>query len=67
YNLNGLIYGSDNHFTVHLIDKHGQVWFNDGITTKENCIHEKTVTLTDSTAWLKMKDTRHLLYLVYIK
>jgi hypothetical protein len=42
YNLSlrGMIYLGGFHFTSHIIAAEDDVWFHDGITTKETCTYE---------------------------
>ncbi|KAA1480111.1 hypothetical protein DENSPDRAFT_789969 [Dentipellis sp. KUC8613] len=40
YKLRGICYFGQAHFTSRIISKKGDVWYHDGITTKEKCIHE---------------------------
>lgn len=37
-NLRGIIYYSDNHFTLRMISAGGQVCFHDGMVSQESCI-----------------------------
>ncbi|KAJ7270164.1 hypothetical protein B0H12DRAFT_1008958 [Mycena haematopus] len=38
--LRGIIYGGQLHFTCRLIDDEGNMWFHDGISTRQNCLPE---------------------------
>ena len=40
YKLRGLIYWNRTHFTYRMVDKAGQVYYNDGMTTGNSRIHE---------------------------
>ena len=40
YKLRGLIYWNRTHFTCRMVGKAGQVYYNDGMTTGNSCIHE---------------------------
>ncbi|KAJ7872238.1 hypothetical protein B0H13DRAFT_1633942 [Mycena leptocephala] len=33
FKLRGIMYGGQNHFTCRFIDRQGEIWFHDGITT----------------------------------
>ncbi|KAA1479679.1 hypothetical protein DENSPDRAFT_743690, partial [Dentipellis sp. KUC8613] len=44
YKLKGIIYLGQNHFTSRIIGKKGEVWYHDGMTTKEKCIYEGQLT-----------------------
>ncbi|KAJ3513184.1 hypothetical protein NMY22_g15116 [Coprinellus aureogranulatus] len=65
YRLRGLVYGGRNHFTCRLIDKHGQVWYADGMASPGQVAFEKVVTLQDDLKWMRSADDRKLLYLLY--
>ncbi|KAH9855420.1 hypothetical protein C2E23DRAFT_723963 [Lenzites betulinus] len=41
WSLRGLIYWGSDHFTSRYIDRSGDVWYNDGITTGSECILEQ--------------------------
>ncbi|KAJ6545642.1 hypothetical protein B0H19DRAFT_877404, partial [Mycena capillaripes] len=36
--LRGIIYGGQGHFTCRYIEKGGEIWFHDGITTGRRCL-----------------------------
>ncbi|KAJ6460798.1 hypothetical protein C8R47DRAFT_993771 [Mycena vitilis] len=38
--LRGIIYGGGHHFTCRYIEKDGEMWFHDGITTGRDCLPE---------------------------
>ena len=38
--LRGVIYGGGFHFTAKFISTSGNVWFHDGMTTRESCVEE---------------------------
>ncbi|KAI0314694.1 hypothetical protein OF83DRAFT_1063406 [Amylostereum chailletii] len=40
YKLKGIVYYGQVHFTARVIDRNDDVWFHDGITTKESCVYE---------------------------
>ncbi|KAA1478878.1 hypothetical protein DENSPDRAFT_788521 [Dentipellis sp. KUC8613] len=40
YKLKGIIYLGGNHFTSRIVGSQGEVWYHDGIATKEKCLHE---------------------------
>ena len=40
YKLRDLIYWNRTHFTCRMVGKAGQVYYNDGMTTGNSCIHE---------------------------
>ncbi|KAF8224494.1 hypothetical protein L208DRAFT_1511379 [Tricholoma matsutake] len=44
YHLKGIIYYDTNHFTAHIIDKSGQMWYHDGMQTGL----QRTLTLEQS-------------------
>ncbi|KAF9455327.1 hypothetical protein BDZ94DRAFT_1371138, partial [Collybia nuda] len=41
--LRGIIYHGDNHFTSRVISREGQIWYHDGMLTKETCIEDGTL------------------------
>ncbi|KAF9459929.1 hypothetical protein BDZ94DRAFT_1170775 [Collybia nuda] len=41
--LRGIIYHGDNHFTSRIISRKGQIWYHDGMLTKETCIEDGTL------------------------
>jgi hypothetical protein len=65
YQLRGLIYGGDFHFTSRIVDKSGQVWYADGMTNGKQCIFERTLAASDDTQWLKTCQGRRVLYVIY--
>ncbi|KAJ7153845.1 hypothetical protein C8R46DRAFT_897874 [Mycena filopes] len=38
--LRGIIYGGQGHFTCRYVQRQGQMWFHDGITTGSSCLRE---------------------------
>ncbi|KAJ6528833.1 hypothetical protein B0H19DRAFT_896806, partial [Mycena capillaripes] len=38
--LRGIIYGGEGHFTCRYVEKGGEMWFHDGITTGRDCLPE---------------------------
>ena len=40
YNLRGVIYFDDNHFTEHVVSSTDMIWFHDGIFTGRTLIYE---------------------------
>jgi hypothetical protein len=65
YRLRGMIYGGRNHFTCRIIDKHGQVWYFDGMAKPGAAVFERVVTLQEDLEWLCTVDDRKLMYLLY--
>jgi hypothetical protein len=45
YNLVGIIYYGDDHFTARIIPEDEQIWFHDGITTKQTTQYDGSLTL----------------------
>ena len=45
YNLVGIIYYGDDHFTARIISEDEQIWFHDGITTKHTTQYDGSLTL----------------------
>ncbi|KAF9457053.1 hypothetical protein BDZ94DRAFT_1343745, partial [Collybia nuda] len=41
--LSGIIYHGDNHFTSRIISRKSQIWYHDGMLTKETCIKDGTL------------------------
>jgi hypothetical protein len=50
--LRGVIYGGNSHFTSRLLDKSGNLWYNDGMTTGRRCMSDGPI--------LAMRDARQL-------
>jgi hypothetical protein len=42
YELRGIIYYGDSHFTAHVISNNGMIWFHDGIATSQSLEYENT-------------------------
>ncbi|KAF9461418.1 hypothetical protein BDZ94DRAFT_1371455 [Collybia nuda] len=42
-NRKAIIYHGDNHFTSRIISRKGQIWYHDGMLTKETCIEDGTL------------------------
>lgn len=66
FNLRGLIYWGDFHFVSCMVDKSGQVWFHDGITTGPSCEWEQTMDLSSDTQWLTNVRLKELCCCVYV-
>ena len=66
FNLRGLIYWGDFHFVSRIVDKSGQVWFHDGITTGASCEWERTMDLSSDTRWLRNARSKELCCCVYV-
>ena len=66
FNLRGLIYWGDFHFVSRIVDKSGQVWFHDGITTGASCEWERTIDLSSDTRWLRNARSKELCCCVYV-
>ncbi|KAJ7878726.1 hypothetical protein B0H13DRAFT_1631019, partial [Mycena leptocephala] len=39
----GIMYGGQNHFTCRFVDRQGEIWFHDGITTGSTCNPEVNI------------------------
>ena len=66
FNLRGLIYWGNFHFVSRIVDKSGQVWFHDGITTGASCEWERTIDLSSDTRWLRNARSKELCCCVYV-
>jgi len=65
YRLRGLIYWGDFHFVSRIIDKSGQVWFHDGMTTGSSCQWEGMIDLSSDSEWMRKAGSKSLCYCVY--
>ncbi len=65
YRLRGLIYWGEFHFVSRIIDRSGQVWFHDGITTGSSCQWEGTIDLSSDTKWMRKVGSKTLCYCIY--
>jgi hypothetical protein len=45
YSLVGIVYYGGDHFTARIILQDGQIWFHDGITTRQTTQHDGSLTL----------------------
>jgi hypothetical protein len=43
YQLRGIVYYGDSHFTARVIYNNGMIWFHDGIATKQSLLYEGTI------------------------
>ncbi|KAI0743700.1 hypothetical protein C8Q80DRAFT_1107202 [Daedaleopsis nitida] len=66
YRLCGIIYFAPSHFVSRVIDKNGEVWYNDGITTKETFIYCGNI-ITISSDFLYSADTYKASILIYTR
>jgi hypothetical protein len=66
YKLRGLIYWGNFHFVSRIVDKSGQVWFHDGISTRSSCEWERTIDLVSDTLWLMKAGSKKLCCCVYV-
>ncbi len=64
YNLCGIIYYRDNHFTSRYIDKNQAVWFNDGIQQGHNCVAEGSIETVNLQQGPEDRDTEIYLYTI---
>lgn len=64
YRLCGLIYFGKFHFTCRVVDKHGDVWFHDGIKTGHNLVPEGNTLNLDSSV-LQRAGKRKVSVLLY--
>ena len=67
YTLRGLIYWGQFHFVSRVVDKNGQVWFHDGMSTGSGCQWERTIGLSSDTRWLKKAGSKNLCICIYIR
>jgi hypothetical protein len=65
YRLCGLIYSGQGHFVSRIIDKHGLIWFHDGIETGSICIEERMIDMLSDLTWLLIKGQKKLIYAFY--
>ena len=65
YRLRGLIYWGDFHFVSRIIDKSGQVWFHDGMTTGSSCQWEGIIDLSSDIEWMRKAGSKTLCYCIY--
>ncbi|EIW53762.1 uncharacterized protein TRAVEDRAFT_77901, partial [Trametes versicolor FP-101664 SS1] len=66
YRLCGLIYFGKFHFTCRVVDRHGDVWFHDGMKTGTNLVPEGNVLTLDSSL-LQKAGKRRVSVLVYTR
>ena len=55
YRVCGLIYFGHEHFTVRIVDKEGQIWYNDGMTLGRECKYEGNILNADEMSIYKCK------------
>jgi hypothetical protein len=65
YRLRGLIYWGEFHFVSRIIDRSGQVWFHDGMTTGSSCQWEGIIDLSSDTEWMRKAGSKTLCYCIY--
>lgn len=65
YRLRGLIYFGEFHFVSRIIDRSGQVWFHDGMTTGSSCQWEGIIDLSSDTKWMRKAGSKTLCYCIY--
>ena len=65
YRLRGLIYWGHFHFVSRIIDKSGQVWFHNGMTTGSACQWEGIIDLSSDIEWMRKASSKTLCYCIY--
>ena len=43
YELRGIVYYGNSHFTSHVVTNNGMIWFHDGIATCQSLLYEGTI------------------------
>ena len=65
YELQGIVYYGDSHFTARVIHNNGMIWFHDGIATGQSLLYEGTIqNFHESLNTCKRKDA---LVAIYVK
>ncbi|KAA1479906.1 hypothetical protein DENSPDRAFT_744402, partial [Dentipellis sp. KUC8613] len=62
YKLKGIIYLGGNHFTSRIVGNQGEVWYHDGITTKEKCFHEGKINTIEDIHFAKDRRSCMIIY-----
>ncbi|KAJ7633729.1 hypothetical protein B0H17DRAFT_961649 [Mycena rosella] len=63
--LRGVIYGGQGHFTSRIIDRAGNMWFHDGISTGRQCMSEGVLILTSDLMSLQSCGQKNAVAVVY--
>lgn len=66
YRLCGIVYHGSDHFTCRIIDVSGDIWFHDGITTKEWCEYEGNIDVYNVKAFWKGRQNRTVHIVLYV-
>jgi len=67
YELRGVVYYNNNHYTSHIILEDKSVWYHDGIQTGKNMILEKSNSFYKSKNWNKYNNKNAILFIyIYI-
>ena len=66
YRLCGIIYYGSFHFTSRIITTHGDIWYNDGMVTKEKCSYEGNIRNASIEMLNIASDGKHCLLSLYV-
>ncbi|KAJ7907077.1 hypothetical protein B0H13DRAFT_1618732, partial [Mycena leptocephala] len=69
FKLRGIMYGgkTSNHFTCRFIDRQGEIWFHDGITTGFTCTPEVKIATVTNLLNLHSCGTKRAVAVVYAR
>ncbi|KAA1478891.1 hypothetical protein DENSPDRAFT_748302, partial [Dentipellis sp. KUC8613] len=62
YKLKGIIFLGGNHFTSRIIGTKAEVWYHDGIGTREKCIYEGQLTTMEDIHHAKGRKSCMVIY-----
>jgi len=63
-NIHEAIYYTGSHFVSHIISPTGEIWYYDGIETKQQCVHEgRLINFTEET--LKYQGNKICVSVIY--
>ena len=67
YQLYGLIYYGNFHFTSRIIDKYGDIWYNDSMIHQRESIFETNVQNASNEFYYQIDQDKRLSMVIYIK
>ncbi|KAJ7882877.1 hypothetical protein B0H13DRAFT_1623774, partial [Mycena leptocephala] len=67
FKLRGIMYRGKNHFTCKFIDRQGEIWFHNGITTRSTCTPEVNIATVTNLLNLHSCGTKKAVAVVYAR
>ncbi|KAJ7102042.1 hypothetical protein C8R44DRAFT_576793, partial [Mycena epipterygia] len=65
--LRGVIYGGQSHFTCRYVERDGEIWFHDGITTGRRCVREGNLRELDNLMDLQKCGEKYAVAVLYAR